>query len=238
MKKRLLSEMDLTIVCPSEWLKDRVRRSFLKGKRIDVIYNGVDTELFHPVDIYAIKKELQISPESRIVLSVGADIMSERKGGGEILRLAERFPKDVIFILAGAKKSGIVKNGNIIILPMVADQERLAMLYTMADVFLLCSKKETFSMTCAEALCCGTRVVGYQCGAPETVFQAPYAVFVEQGDMDALEMEIKKALIIKWKTEDREACARDAQRRYGKSQMTESYLNLYQETMENNFFVR
>lgn len=232
MKKDLLTEMDLTIVCPSEWLRDRVRRSFLKGKRIDVIYNGVDTEIFHPVSVCAIKEELRIPPGSRVVLTVGADIMNERKGGREVLKLAGRFSKDILFVLIGAKKSEIMKNGNIMILPTVTDPKRLVMFYAMADVFLLCSKKETFSMTCAEALCCGTRVVGYQCGAPETIFQGPYAVFVEQGDMDALEVETKRALGKGWKEGDREACAIDAQDRYGKSRMTEKYFDLYDEVSD------
>lgn len=38
-------------------------------------------------------------------------------------------------------------------------------------------------MTCAEALCCGTPVVGFKCGAPETVFGEPEAKFVEYGDI-------------------------------------------------------
>lgn len=227
MKKRLLTDMDFTIVCPSEWLKERVGRSFLKGKRIDVIYNGVDTEVFHPTDSQAIRKKLQISPKSKVVLSVGADILSVEKGGDEVQRLAERFGSDITFILAGAKINKLIKKGNIIILPILTNTEHLARLYMAADVFLLCSKKETFSMTCAEALCCGTRVVGYECGAPETIFKGHYAAFVEQGNIDALERKIKKALTEEWTYENRKICVAEAQQKYGKNQMTEKYFNLY-----------
>ncbi len=230
IKKELLNNLDFRIICPSEWLRDRVRRSFLKEKRIDVIYNGVDTEIFRPTEGHIVKKQLQIPPTSKVVLSVGADILSERKGGSEAQRLARRFGSDVFFVLAGARTDRITRKGNVIILPTVSSTEHLAMLYTMADVFLLCSKKETFSMTCAEALCCGTRVVGYRCGAPETIFKRPYAVFVEQGDMDALEVETKRVLVEGWTLEDREKCAIDAQCKYGKDQMAEKYFDIYRGT--------
>lgn len=229
IKKRLLSDMNVIIVCPSEWLKERVERSFLKGKRIEVIYNGVDSETFRPTDSCAIRKNLQIPPKNKVVLSVGADIMSERKGGYEVQRLAKRFGDETTFILAGAKITEVIRKENIIIIPTVTNTEHLAMLYTMADVFLLCSKKETFSMTCAEALCCGTRVIGYQCGAPETIFQGPHNVFVEQGDIDALERETKRVLAEEWTYEGRRMCAVSAQKRYGKERMLNKYFSLYKE---------
>lgn len=48
---------------------------------------------------------------------------------------------------------------------------------------MLFSLRETYSMTCAEALCCGTPVVGFKCGAPETVFMGVESRFVEYGDL-------------------------------------------------------
>ena len=51
----------------------------------------------------------------------------------------------------------------------VEDQSELAAFYSLADVTLLTSEKETFSMVCAESLCCGTPVVGFQAGAPEGI---------------------------------------------------------------------
>lgn len=76
----------------------------------------------------------------------------------------------------------------------VENQHILAQYYSMADVFLICSTRETYSMTCAEALCCGTRIVGFKCGAPETVFKEPYAKFVQYGDIEALGKEMDAVL--------------------------------------------
>jgi len=77
----------------------------------------------------------------------------------------------------------------------VYSPEVLATYYSMADIFLLCSKRETYSMTCAEALCCGTGVVGFKCGAPETVFDESLGKFVEYGDLEALEKQITAQIL-------------------------------------------
>ena len=65
---------------------------------------------------------------------------------------------------------GIEKAGNVTFIGVLKDQNILAAIYSIANVFVLFSQKETYSLTCAEALCCGTPIVGFRCGAPETVF--------------------------------------------------------------------
>lgn len=77
----------------------------------------------------------------------------------------------------------------------VYDAERLTKFYSMADVFVLFSQKETYSMTCAEALCCGTPILGFKCGAPETIFLEPYATFVEYGDIECVYKILKRDLL-------------------------------------------
>lgn len=72
---------------------------------------------------------------------------------------------------------------NVLPVGEILNQRLLARYYSLADVFVLFSMRETYSMTCAEALCCGTPVVGFKCGAPETVFGEPEAKFVEYGDI-------------------------------------------------------
>lgn len=82
------------------------------------------------------------------------------------------------------------------IIKRITDQRVLAEFYSLADLFVICSARETYSQTCAEALCCGTPIVGFKCGAPETVFNEPHAKFVEYGDTDALKNEVSSFLEI------------------------------------------
>ena len=106
MKKKLLRDLDFTIVTPSKWLADRVKLSFLKDKDIKVIHNGIDTSIFHPVDAMDLRKELDIPADYKVVLAVAPDIMSERKGGKWVLKLAEMMKGEkMFFVLVGGYRT-------------------------------------------------------------------------------------------------------------------------------------
>lgn len=105
MKKELLQDWDFTIVTPSAWLADRVRMSFLKDKRIRVIHNGIDTDVFKPVNASELRKQLKIPANHKIVLAVAPTIMSAQKGGKWIIELAENMKNEsVTFVLVGDSK--------------------------------------------------------------------------------------------------------------------------------------
>ena len=192
MKKKLLEDMDFTIVTPSQWLADRVRLSFLNEKNIKVIHNGVDTSIFKPVDSFVLRKQLIIPDANKVVLFVAPIVLDKRKGGHWVIRIAEMMKNEnVSFVLVGGGEKPENVPSNVIFAGTVYDKNLLAQYYSLADVFLLCSEKETYSMTCAEALCCGTRVIGFKAGAPETVFEKPNAVFFKYGDINALINGIK-----------------------------------------------
>lgn len=102
MKKKMLGDLRFNIITPSQWMADRVKMSFLKDKPIRVIHNGIDTNIFHPIDASDLKKKLEIPDGHKIVLAVAPNIMSEQKGGKWILRLAEIMKnKNVFYILVG-----------------------------------------------------------------------------------------------------------------------------------------
>lgn len=195
MKKDLLQEWDFTIVTPSQWLADRVKMSFLNNKKIRVIWNGINTSIFHPVASHALREKWKIDANKKIVLFVAPDVMNDRKGGKWVITLSEMLKdEDIIFLMVGGGNIPEKTSPNVLFVGEIKEQSELAMYYSMADIFLICSERETYSMTCAEALCCGTPVVGFKSGAPESVFQGEQASFVEYGDVKALETELKKKL--------------------------------------------
>lgn len=192
-KKRAFQNFNnLIIATPSQWLKDRVENSFLKDKRVEVVYNGVNTEMFKPRDFSHLKKKHNLE-NKKIILSVAPDIMSDRKGGKWVVKLAEKcLDLNYIFILIGVKDLNQKFPDNVIALGRTENQIELAEYYSLADVFLICSQKETFSMTCAEAISCGTQVIGFKSGAPETVFLD--SIFVDYGDLSTLKKEVENYL--------------------------------------------
>ena len=129
-------------------------------------------------------------------------------------------------IVAGPYPEDIQVAENVILLGKVSDQAELAKYYSLADVTLLASKKETFSMVTAESLACGTPVVGFQAGGPEQIAIPEYSSFVNYGDMDAL---IKTVEMFLGREFEGITISNAAREKYSKEKMTESYLKIYEE---------
>ena len=49
------------IICPSQWLTDRVKESYLSKHRVKVIPNAIDIEIFKPKDKNFIRKKYGVS---------------------------------------------------------------------------------------------------------------------------------------------------------------------------------
>ncbi len=225
-KKAFENFNHLTIVTPSDWLADRVRQSFLKDKKIVTIHNGINTEIFHKKDASRLRRKLGLGDE-KVVLAAAPDLLSERKGGKYVLQAARRMrEQNVKFILVGITDLSQKFDDNVIPVARIRDQELLAEYYCLADVFVICSKRETFSMTVAEALCCGTPVAGFKAGAPETIAIAQYSSFAEYGDRKAFVSCVQKLLNSDF---NRKEISTNAQTLYRKEGMFLSYLKLYEE---------
>ena len=47
-KKLVYEHSCLWVVTPSQWLKNKVERSILRNQPVELIYNGIDTNIFRP----------------------------------------------------------------------------------------------------------------------------------------------------------------------------------------------
>jgi glycosyltransferase involved in cell wall biosynthesis len=212
----------LVITNVSPWLAERAASStILKNFNHYTVLNGVDTTVFHYTSNYN-------SNETKTVLHVTAKFsedINDRKGGRYVIELAKKFEgQNVKFIVAGKYSPDIVVPANVELLGNVADQNQLAELYSKADVVVLTSKKETFSMITAESLCCGTPVVGFKAGSPELIAIREYSEFVEHGDVEALYNATQKLLVA---SVDKVEIAKAAHEKYSKEKMAEEYIKIY-----------
>lgn len=218
----------LTVVSVSPWLRTRAECSpMLKDKHHAVVLNGVDTAVFHPYDdASTFRQRLGIGDE-KIVLHVTAsfsDAEGHLKGGSYVLELAHRLEGDnIVFLIAGPYTLTAAPPKNVRFLGRLSDQKELARLYCLADVTLLTSKRETFSMPLVESLCCGTPVVGFRAGGPESIAIPEYTYFVEYGDTDAIEAVLLQAL-----RRGKAMQISKAAGVYDSMRMAQNYLRIYQ----------
>lgn len=225
-KKAFENFRDLTLVCPSEWLADYAKQSFLGNYDIKVIHNGIDTSVFYPRNAIDLRKKLGIQDDEKIVLSVAPNLMSKAKGGKCVLDIASNLNNErVKFILVGVANTEIEHGENVLLFKRTADQNELATFYSLADCFVICSEMENFPTTCLEAQCCGTPICGFDVGGvKETAIVFPN-YFVDYGDTLALSTIIKS--ISRKNKESSVQLSKKAMLKYCKEIMIYNYQVLY-----------
>lgn len=221
---------NLTICCVSDWVRERACQSpFYQGHPVITVLNGLDTGVFHYTNPIAIRKKLNLGA-NRVVIHVTPHFNSPIKGGKHVIEMAKRRP-EVQFVIVGDYSDISTAPSNCHFAGRITDQEKLATYYSLADVCLLTSLRETFSMVCAESLCCGTPIVGFKSGAPELISLPEYSKFVDQDDDDALIDALNECLN---NHVDKLCLSAYAVKRYGQERMCKEYYKVYQEAMKNN----
>lgn len=233
MKKAFENFEDITIVSVSPWLEKRAIQSpILSDKKHCIILNGIDTsKIFYPRKFEHLKMRHGLNKE-KIILHVTADFKSNIKGGKYIMRLAESLKnQDIKIILIGNVDKDLKLADNIIDVGRVEDQNELASYYSMADLTVIASKRETFSMVCAESLSCGTPVVGFKAGAPEQIALHEYSEFVEYGNIEGLEK-----VVLDWidkKNIFKNNISSNSIKIYSKKKMYNEYKKLYENILKD-----
>ncbi len=231
MKKAFVGfEENLVVISVSPWLKERAERSIiLSGLRHEIIFNGLDDSVFYyygDEQCRILKRELGITNSIVVFYATTYfnDAIGHIKGGYYLIDLAKKLP-DITFVVAGDYSRLMKLPSNIVLVGKINNQIKLAQLYAMANATVLTSKRETFSMVTAESLCCGTPVVGFKAGGPESIAISEYSKFVVHGDVDALADNLKSMLAKEIDKEKVSELGRDV---YSKGKMVDSYIDVYQ----------
>lgn len=77
----------------------------------------------------------------------------------------------------------------------VSVQEKLTDWYSSAVLTIITSKREAFSMSVAERLCCGTPVIGFAAGEPESIALEEFSEFISCGDENILKAPWESGIV-------------------------------------------
>lgn len=158
-KEEVFGKLDITVVAPSRWLADMARQSSLFAKRrIQVIPNGLDTEIFKPVHKHTARERLGIQSENPVLL-FGTQVVTDPRKGWDLLCAALRGLEGPYTLLVFGQGNACVENAphiTVCQLGSFADDQSLALIYSAADVYVCPSREDNLPNTVAEALACGT----------------------------------------------------------------------------------
>lgn len=172
-KKRIYEHSYLWVVTPSKWLKNKVERSILRNQPVELIYNGIDTNIFRPYNKKEARKIFHIPEDALVIGAVGhgGTLENQWKGGKYTQAVLEifmaRFP-DCIFVNIGANSE--TRNPRILNVPHISSESELAQAYSTLDIFLYTSIADNCPLVVLEALSCGVPIVTFDTGGiPELV---------------------------------------------------------------------
>jgi len=173
-KEHFDRDWNLSIVCPSQWLADKIRESYLNKYQIKIIPNCVNIEIFKPKDKISIRKKLGIPTKKKVVLYIANDLQDERKGFFYFLQALESIKLKNWMVITIGEKIHLDKRRlmslDIKQIGYISDQNFISEVYSAADVFCISSLEENFPITVLESLACGIPVVGFQVGGiPEQI---------------------------------------------------------------------
>ena len=213
---------NLTIVTPSKWLTKLVEESFLGKYRIKVIHNGVDLEIFKPINS-DFRKNNNIL-DKYIILGV-ANVWTEKKGFHYFLQLAKELEENEVIVLVGlTEKQKKVLPRNFIGISRTHNIKELAEIYSTADVYLNPTLEDNFPTVNLEAQACGTPVVTFDTGGSPESIDVNTGRVVEKGNLNQVINEIYS---IKQKPLPEYQIIERSKKYYKKSERYQEYLNLY-----------
>jgi glycosyltransferase involved in cell wall biosynthesis len=195
MQKKVVKQLD-HVVTVSERSRIDIARDFrVQEEAIDLIYNGIDTEEFTPLDDVA-------KIPFRVMCTASAD--QPLKGLRYLLKaiaaIRVDYPQLSLLVVGKVNAGGyteklLAKLGINDIVQFVSGitTEQLVRHYNEAEMVVCPSLYEGFGLPAGEAMACGTAVISSTGGAlPEVVGDA--GMIVPAGDVDALANAIRDLL--------------------------------------------
>ena len=230
LKRELFtSVLNMTVIPVSRWLGGIVKQSFLREYPVEVIQNGIDIDIFSPQSLQEVNRMRQkynLKEQMSILLGV-ASTWERRKGLNDFIELSRIIPSNWKIVLVGLKKQQIkLLPPNILGIERTENVQQLAILYSLATVFINPTWEDTFPTTNLEALACGTPVITYNTGGSVESVAETVGFIVEKGDVEGIKERVQE-ILKEGKDKYRVECRDRAVKLYNKNERFEDYIRLY-----------
>ena len=169
-KKQAYTGLELQVIAPSEWMAQSAKKSALFAKSpIPTIPNTLNTQVFAPSDKVLAREKLGLPANAFLILSGFMPSANDKHKGADLL-------VDALGIFGQNNEAELVVFGNraagdlpdfkfkTTFLGTITEEEKLALCYAAADVFVTPSIEDNLPNTVLESLACGTPVVAFTTG--------------------------------------------------------------------------
>jgi len=236
-KRDIYNNSDFTIVVPSQWLYDKVKKSILGTKDICIIHNSVDTKIFTRKNKQKSRIELGLPMDKNIILfAANGGLDNIFKGGVYVRELIEKNRRDtsMVFVCIGGNEDKEIDN--VIYRKKISSKGIMAQYLNACDSLVFPSIAENSPLIILEAMACGLPIVSFDVGGVKEILTHKENGFVARyGDIEDLLSGIRwlSSLSDVEKEEISIASSEKIKSVYDIKKMTAAYLNLYNKIYEN-----
>jgi len=220
LKQSSIIAANVVFVTPSDWLRSKVVK-YYPMKRIEIIRNGIDTDIFVPTDKKGARARLNLPQDKKIVLFVANGGTDNKSKGGEIFQGVKDFlgEKDIAYIDLGEGSH------------YVSTESDMALYYAASDLLLFPSFAENLPLVVLEAMACGTPVVAFSTGGvPEIIDHTINGYIAKKRDAKDLVFGVSLFLKNDELAHNASEKAREKiMKNFSLKEMVKNYIMLYQE---------
>ena len=190
---------DVVLISPSRWLADQAHTLCRTGVRVEVIPNGIETEIFSPHPKTESRARLGLDPE-RAWLGLAAASFDQRKGAHVFKKALTGINKHSIGLaIWGPPDQSTWPDGiRVKQFGFVCRDQELVTLYSAVDLFVCPSLIDNLPNTILESMACGTPVVASNAGGiPDMVHRGETGWLYNDNSSQACANALQDALISK-----------------------------------------
>lgn len=195
-RKAYAEAKSMTLVAISTMMADFfMRNELLKGFPIKIIHNGIDGDVFTPINKSIAREALSIGKDELVFVFAAYYIHEDRKGLKELIEALEKINhSNITLICLGKYNKKPRATFNIRCEGFVSNSRLQSLYYSAADFFIMPSFQEAFAQTPMESMACGTPVIAFPCSGAKDLINDKNGVICEDFTVDALVNGISTAM--------------------------------------------
>ncbi|MEM1502011.1 N-acetyl-alpha-D-glucosaminyl L-malate synthase BshA [Domibacillus sp. 8LH] len=238
-------EQSDAVTAVSHSLVKQTKEMIAPDKHIETVYNFIDERVYRPVETARhLRKEFGIKDEEKVVIHV-SNFRAVKRVTDVIkvfANIAEQMPAKLLLVGDGPEMTVVCRlaeslglEGQVLYL---GKQNNLAELYTISDVKLLLSEKESFGLVALEAMACGVPCIGTNAGGiPEVIEDGENGFVRPIGDIEAIsgaaiELLTNEALYERMK----QRSMKTVQEQFHSSDIVKQYERIYYSLLEEAIY--
>ncbi|MEK5138893.1 N-acetyl-alpha-D-glucosaminyl L-malate synthase BshA [Priestia sp. FSL W8-0001] len=179
------------VTAVSDALIEQTNQLINPDKDICTVYNFIDEREYHRKDVGNLKQDYGISDDEKVIIHVSnfRQVKRVQDVVRTFKRIHERIPSKLLLVGDGPDMrnvSQLVKELNLEDdVLFLGKQDNVAELYSISDLKLLFSEKESFGLVLLEAMACGVPCIGTRIGGiPEVIEDGVTGYICELGDVE------------------------------------------------------